>query len=201
MTTPQHIGRSLDEAMDLEIFDRPPAVNPDNATDADIAKATVILRALSDAGLKPQYEFRPDEAKRLWGVTLSQYSLEVLIEAIGDFIRSPDKEFPTLGQVEQAARFTEREIEHEERDAANVGECSECDDVHWVRYEVTIDVPIGKDHVVTAVRSHLMRPCSLCPDMAKAYDLYMRGHFDIDHVLAGGCPVCREYQRPWRKGR
>lgn len=183
--------RSLGQSLDAELFaDYPPPVviaNPDNATDADVSKATVILRVLSDAGLRPPFDFHPDDAKRLWGITLSPFSLEVLIEAVGDFIRAPDRNYPTLGEVEAAARFTEREIQQEERaeDARTVGPCTECDDVHWVR----VEDPNGP--------GQFMRPCSQCPGMAHRYELYQRGHFDGSHVDAGGCPACWEYMKPY----
>jgi hypothetical protein len=171
--------------------------DPDDATDADVAKATVLLRLLADACIRPPFDFRPDDAKRLWGVRLGRFPMNVLAEVVNEIVGSGEREFPVLGEVETLASFivNERAREHVVEDARNVGPCSECDDAHWVR----VEIPAHKlpDNGMT----HFMRPCERClPEM---YELYIHGHLTIEHADKGGCPTCRPraYDPPKRPKR
>lgn len=175
--------------MDEELFGD--AVEPTGTDDADVVKALVVLRALKAAGLKTPFDFHEDEAKFIWGARLRVYSLDVLTDALTDWIASPGGDFPSVGDMETSANFVIAERQRAERDRlhAATGECVECEGIHWVRE------PVPDDKLVFGGATHFMRPCGTCPEMQRRYQLYVRGHFSSNHRV---CEECDEYRDPQR---
>ncbi len=166
----------------------PPTAPPDQTvTDGDVLKAQVILRALVDAGLKKPFDFNPQEAKYLWAARLKRFTLDELTDAISDWITTPGAEFPSLGDVEQAAQFVIDHAIEEQRqeDATTRGLCPTCSDGYSNIHYVRVQNANGE--------GHHMAPCPDCPDMEKRRELWDRGHWDPLHIERGGCPHCWAY--------
>lgn len=186
--------------------------------EGDVTKALIVLRALSAAGLRKPYDFNLEEAKLIWATQIGKFSLDELTEAVRDWIAQPDQDFPAVGDVVAVCNGLRKEQEKERRitdaqerrvtEAKDWDGCQECSDNKWVRaYGPVIKTDIAKgvpekyevpDGTVVETRSHYMRPCSLCPDMRRAWELFSTSHFTADHISSGACKQCREYHEPWR---
>lgn len=198
----------MDPGEDVEI-----STTRDRQVNEDKAKA--IIRILTAANLKQEYRFDPEEAAVLWAAKLAPFSFEVLSEAARAWIDSPDKEFPTLGQLETQARYVHGQNERErianDSDQAHTYACEECGvwgpgdgpvldegqdtdvwvgNLHWIR----VEIPESKRRPGAA--DHYMRPCPRClPERARLFDA---GHWREDHIAGGGCSQCRHYHWPWK---
>ena len=82
-----------------------PARQGPQAAPEDPAKAEAILRSLLAAGLKEPYQFNLQEAVALWAPVLNRYTFEDLQEAAKAWTQGPDKEFPSLGQLETQVKY------------------------------------------------------------------------------------------------
>jgi hypothetical protein len=199
MTPDEHFTR-IGASMDTELFagvtpaDEPqPQIVPDSAA---LLKASFILRALFAGGLKAPFGLDLAAAEQLWAARLGEFHIEVLEEAIVDWIGAPGSEFPSVGDVEMVARSIVRR-----RHADSPGErartakvCDMCEGLHYVRVVTDVyTIPVGKDMVPTIVQTTAMRPCPTCPEMREKSDLWDRDHFTADHVAKGGCPQCWKY--------
>jgi hypothetical protein len=197
--------RISDEVLFADYPGRPDPDRP--VTDADVNKAQTMIRALLEAGKKTQFDFNPEEAKYLWAIKLKVFSIDVLTEAVNQFIDAPGNDFPSLGDMEQMARFVvaERLRDDREEQAATRGECEECGGVLYVRVvDGTLSIetytsqrarrtnPLLEPVYLDVERWH-MAPCPVCPEMERRRDLWDRGHWEADHVDYGGCPQCWEY--------
>lgn len=178
---------------DAELFadavDRPvaPQLVPD---DAAIVKSQIILRALVAAGLKTEFHFDLDEAKILWAGRLARFKLDVLEEAITDWISAPGRDFPTVGDVESAAISvnSKRAADAEyAKHAHNKPTCVDCDGIRWVKV-FDVDPESG-----ATLQTWHLRPCPSCPEMRERSDLYDAEHFTPVHQDHGGCPQCWKY--------
>jgi hypothetical protein len=194
---PRRVGENLDAELFAGVTsaDLPPQPQlvPDSAAEM---KAVIVLRALMNAGLKQPFGFDVDEAKVLWGSRLGSFHVDVLLEAIGDWIGAPGGEFPSVGDVETVASSVVRRnhAESPAERARTARVCRECDGVRYVRVVTgTQIIPVGKDMVPTEVQTSAMRPCPVCPEMAEKSELWDRGHFDAEHADRGGCPKCWRY--------
>lgn len=174
-----------------------------------IDKAVIVLRALSAAGLRKPYDFNLEEAKKIWAPHIAKFNMDELTTAVRDWIAQPDQDFPAVGDVVAVLNKQRKEVEQERRvtEARDWDGCEECNDNKWVRvYGPIIKTDIAKgmekygvaDGTEVHTRSHVMRPCSLCPDMRHAWELFSTSHFSADHIRTGGCKQCREYHEPWR---
>lgn len=172
--------QDLESFADKVVAPLAPQAVPD---DAAIVKAQVVLRALMAAGLKTQFNFDIEEAKMLWAARLGRFHIDILTEAISDWISQPGVDFPSVGDVEAQAEYVMGELqrEYDNERAFNRQACHECDGVRWVRVQ---DAKGSGTH---------MRPCPVCPEMTARSELYDRGHFLAEHIERGGCPSCWDY--------
>lgn len=196
------------EDVDVVDPDEPQGLTPiaeRQTTDSDVLKATVILRALMDAGLKLPFDFNPDAAKYLWATRLKTFSLDVLTEAVTDWTSQKGHDWPSLGDIETCARYVIGQRTREET-ATEVGDCDMCGQnmsgPGYVRVEdrtpegqEPYKIPVGKDQIPTEVETHHMAPCPNPAHkiMVKRRELYDRNHFTMEHLEKGGCPGCWEY--------
>jgi hypothetical protein len=207
-----HVGDSanLESAADsLERFGPidpvPQQLVPD---DAARVKAIMVLRALSDAGLREPYGFNREDAVAMWAA------------ALGEWIQQPGTEWPSLGDVVAMARGAQLEAEAQQR-SHNPRTCSLCDDLHWVKVvDGVVHLPAkltpkqllelertGEPWPTIAHEQYHMRPCPQCPSMARRSELYdahhlgREGHFSMEHQDKGGCSECWPYTDPPRHRR
>lgn len=165
---------------------------PDQAA---ITKAQLVLTALRSAALRPPFRFDEESPDQLWALALGAFSVDVLTGAAGQWVLT-NEEFPTLSEFLTLVRYHDKMARADVEDAANSDVCPECADVHWLRVQddpqMVFDRKLNKE---IPVEMHHMAPCRLC--LPERYELYERGHFDAEHVDAGGCKYCAYYMKPW----
>lgn len=185
---PRRIGADLDVELFADMTPNAQAaqVLPD---DAAKVKAGYIFRVLINAGCKQPFGFDIDDATVLWAARLAPYGLNELEAAVGEWIGSPGKEFPSVGDVETVARAItiERAAQSPDELARTQRTCTICDGLHWVK--------VKDRHPETheLLDTTHMRPCPECPEMKDRSELYDRGHWDPEHQDKGGCPKCWPY--------
>lgn len=214
-----HIGNY---AGDVERWGVPPAEQQQIVPDAAaITKALVVLRALSDAGLREPYGFNREDAATVWASALHAHDVDALLGAVAEWISQPGVEWPSVGDVLAVVRGQQLEAEQAER-ARNPRVCTTCWDVHYVKVvDAVAPVPkrlkpaelialqqSGDPWPEVTVEQHHMAPCPDCPSMRTRRGLYdtphlgPEGHFSAAHQEKGGCPECWPYtDRPRHRAR
>ena len=143
-----------------------------------LANARFVIEALRSAGLRFPFSADTNNVEKIWAAQLSPFSLEVLQEAVRQWISSDTHDFPAVGEFGSMCGQLQREANRARalrnaQDNPHPGDtCGECGEGRgWVTVK---EGDVGEPSTV--------RPCRSC--RPAQYEKWSEGHF-LPHTVSG----------------